>query len=173
MIKISKYSALDVETKACLEKMIHDEFGHIPIVKETKWAIPDWTIIDYSDTNAITAFYNIVERKVLFDDREIKTAGINNVITSPQFRRQGLATKILTSTQNFIDDELRCDIGMLLCADSLVPFYNKLNWYQVDSTVLFDQPDVKGKVWSANAMLRSSKGQLANPSIIDLSGLPW
>jgi predicted acetyltransferase len=173
MIKISRYSSLDTEMKAALEKMAHNEFGHIPVVKETKWAMPDWSIIDYTDVHEIATFYNIVERKILFDRKEVKAAGINNVITNPAFRKQGLATRLLVSTKDFIFDELQCETGMLLCADSLIPFYHKLQWYKTDATVLFDQPDVKGKVWPANAMLLNNKNEKVNPKEINLNGLPW
>ena len=59
MIQIKKYNELDQSAKDQLNSFIDNEFGHIPIVRETKWATPDWTIIYFQD-GAIATFYNEV-----------------------------------------------------------------------------------------------------------------
>lgn len=171
MIEISKYADLSPETRERLDSYIHAEFGHIPIVNETKWATPDWTIINFID-NEIAAFYNIVQRHIVFDNKILKGAGINNVITPAKFRGKGLATSTLRETEAFLFDELGADIGVLLCADNLVPFYKRLDWYKVDCPVYFDQPDGK-KLWQANTMLLSVNSEKPEPDKIDLRGLPW
>ncbi len=70
MIEITKYSELDSQTKNKLQDYINSEFGDIPIVKETQWATPNWTIILYKE-NEIATFYNIVERSVLIDGSKV------------------------------------------------------------------------------------------------------
>jgi hypothetical protein len=92
MIETSKYIDLNLDTKKMLNKIIQDEFGHIPIVQETEWATPDWTII-YYEGNDIATFYNIVKRQILVDDKKMKVAGINNVITPQKNRGQGYSSK--------------------------------------------------------------------------------
>jgi hypothetical protein len=170
MIEIKKYSDLAAETRERLEFYIQLEFGHIPIVNETKWAVPDWTIINFIG-DEIATFYNVVQREILVDDKILKGAGINNVITPGKFRGEGLATTTLSESENFLFDELDSDIGVLLCADSLVPFYERLNWYKINCPVYFDQPDGK-KLWKANTMLLN-RGAKFEPGKIDLQGLPW
>ncbi len=170
MIEITKYAELGNETKSKLKNFIDGEFGHIPIVKETKWAKPNWTIILY-ENNEIATFYNIVERKILLDSQELKIAGINNVITPKQYRGVGYASRILRETESFILEDLKSELGLLLCADQLIPFYKRLNWYKIDCPVYFEQMEGK-KLWQANAMLLSKRHRL-NPKTIDLNGLPW
>lgn len=170
MIEITKYSELDSQTKNKLQDYINSEFGDIPIVKETQWATPNWTIILYKE-NEIATFYNIVERSVLIDGSKLKIAGINNVITPKKFRGNGYATKILQETNNLIFDDLKSDHGLLLCADDLVKFYSRLDWYKIECPVHFEQSHEK-KLWKANTMLLTKKEQL-NPKSVDLNGLPW
>ena len=170
MIKTSKYLELPITTKQQLNTYIHNEFGHIPIVQETEWARPDWTIIYYED-NQIASFYNIIEREIFIDDKSYKIAGINNVITPPVFRGKGYASKMMHQTESFIFEQLNCELGVLLCADALIPFYEKLGWYKVDCPVYFEQSNGT-KLWKANTMFLS-KGRLSNPTKINLNGLPW
>lgn len=128
MIEVFKHSELSESVKTKLKSYIKIEFGHIPIVNETEWAIPDWTII-YFENKEIATFYNIVEREIIIDNEVFKISGINNVITPKKFRGMGYASKTLSDTEKVIFDNLKCDLGVLLCADELVPFYERLNWY--------------------------------------------
>lgn len=171
MIHIYRTAELPAATKKKLEESIHNEFGHIPIVQSITWAVPDWSIIRYEEEK-IAAFYNIVEREVLLDTKPYKVAGINNVITLPAFRGKGYASEILAATKGFLFSELGSDAGLLLCADALVPFYEKLDWYKVSSPVYYDQPASPDKqLWQANTMLLHP-GRI-DPQEIDLNGLPW
>jgi len=170
MIKIVKYSKLNGLTKSKLDAYINDEFGHIPIVTETEWSKPDWTIIKYQNDTIVT-FYNIVEREISVDDGTFKVGGINNVITPRQYRGKGYASQVLKETENVIFNQLKCDMGVLLCADSLLPFYERLNWYRVECPIFFRQSSGV-KLWKANAMLLTKKEKM-NPQKIDLNGLPW
>lgn len=170
MIKIFNYNRLDRTTKDYLNSIIDAEFGHIPIVQNTAWAVPDWTMI-YYDNNTMTAFYNIVEREIIIDDFKIMVAGINNVITLKNYRGKGYAFKLLSETRKFIFEELKFPFGLLLCADALIPYYEKLNWYKINCPVYYSQPD-GNKRWEANAMLLS-KAKNVHPNHIDLNGLPW
>ena len=170
MIKIEKYSDLDASTKAKLNEFIHTEFGHIPIVQETEWAQPDWTLISYKE-GEITSFYNIIDRNVEMDGVEVRIAGVNNVITPKKYRGQGYGTKLLNETRDFIFDSMKAELGILLCADALIPFYERLNWYLVKCPVHFRQSDGQ-KLWQANTMVLNYKVQLT-PQLINLNGLPW
>lgn len=170
MIKIQRYNKLPATVKRQLDYYSDLEFGHIPIVKETAWASPDWTIINYFE-NEVASFYNIILREVSIDNLKLNVAGINNVLTPGKYRGKGYSTKTLKETETFIFDELKVDLGLLFCADDLVPFYQRLGWFMVDCPVYFDQPGGK-KVWTVNTMLLT-RGLVLTPEIIDLNGWPW
>lgn len=170
MITIEKYDALPPAIKETLHNYIQAEFGHISIVQETTWATPDWTIL-LTENETIVTFFNIIERQVLLDGTPCKIAGINNVITPPPFRGKGYSSQALTSTTGFLFDELQSEHALLLCADAMIPFYNRLGWYTVNSTVYMEQPSGR-KLWTANTMLLSP-GKAIVPAVIDLRGTPW
>jgi len=170
MIEIKKYPELLEQTKDKLNSYIKGEFGHIPIVNETEWATPDWTIV-YYENDLIATFYNIVEREIMIDNKAFKVGGINNVITPKEFRGKGYASKTLRETVHIIFDDLNCDLGVLLCADGLIPFYERLNWYKVDCPVYFEQSSGV-KLWESNTMLLT-KNEKLSPQRIELNGLPW
>ena len=100
MIKIHGTSTLDLATKNQIEQLVEKEFGHIPIVKETTWASPNWTIIFYQD-NEIATFYNIVERNIIVDGKSYFSAGINNVITPGKYRGKGLSKQKVKKNEQF------------------------------------------------------------------------
>ncbi len=170
MIYISKYKELKTEERQFLEDITQQEFGHIPIVQNTEWSVPDWSVINTKE-NSIVTFYNIIVRSILIDNKEVKIAGINNVITPNRFRGLGYSSSTLNSTQSFIFEDLKCEAGLLLCADDLIPFYERLGWYTVDCPVYFDQSDAP-KLWKANTMLLTPD-KILKPKKIDLNGLPW
>jgi hypothetical protein len=64
------------------------------------------------------------------------------------------------------------ECGLLLCADSLVPFYEKMGWTKADAQVMYDQPSGK-KSWVANCMLLDTQRRFPETRQIDLCGLPW
>lgn len=113
----------------------------------------------------------MVIREISIDEQHFKAAGINNVITPKKFRGKGFSKNTLLETKKFLFEDLNLDLGLLLCADDLVPFYKRLGWYKVDCPVYFDQSTEK-KIWAANTMLLTNERTLY-PQNIDLNGLPW
>jgi len=170
MTEFTRYSDLNKSTRSTLDRYIEGEFGAVPIVQNTEWAIPDWTVILYEE-GEIAAFYNIVIRNILIDGTECKAGGINNLITPQSFRGNGYATQLMQDAGRLLFDELSCELGILLCADELIPFYERFGWYAVGCPVYFDQPAGKQR-WDANTMLLTVDGK-REPREIDLNGLPW
>jgi len=170
MITTQKYRDLAAHVKSELDSRIQSEFGHIPIVVDTQWATPDWTVICYAGDD-IASFYNIIERKVTIDDTAIDVGGINNVITSSGYRGKGHASRMLRETEQFIFEQMKCQLGLLLCSDELVPFYERLRWNRVNCPVYFEQASCQ-HLWGANTMLLGNPEAL-KPQLINLNGLPW
>ena len=172
MIKSIKYTDLDTATINELQCHIDTEFGHVPFVQAHTWANPDWSVIKY-ESNSIATFYNIVLRQITIDGQQYKAAGINNVITPKAYRGKGFATEVLSATENFLFEELGCSLGLLLCADALLPFYSRLGWRQVFPILYYDQPSGR-QLYDSNVMiLDPDKLDKLSPTEIDLNGLPW
>jgi GNAT superfamily N-acetyltransferase len=154
-----------------LEEIAEGEFGQYALVRETEWAQPDWCYRAF-DGEELVVFHNIILRTVRLDHDEVRAAGLNNMITLPSFRGRGAASRLLQETQPQWFDELRAEIGLLLCADALVPFYSKLGWRKLDARVAYDQSSGR-KTWAANCMVLDPKGLIGSPREVDLCGLPW
>jgi len=172
MVKIKETYKLSKRTKNQIDKAVKSAFGDIPIVQEITWSQPDFTIT-FTEEKELISFYNVVKRDVSFDRKKVTVAGINNVITLPEFRGKGYSSKLLSATRYFLFNELAVDYGLLLCAKELIPFYKKLGWYKVDSSVFFKQPVNKTMQWGAETMLLSNMETKNYPKEIDLNGFPW
>jgi hypothetical protein len=112
MLSITPYETLSETVGTALTGYIRDEFGHIPVVRQTRWATPDWTLL-HNEDGETAAFYNVVERTILCDGMPLKTAGINNGITRPAFRGRGLTSTLLRDTMPLLFDTPGVDLGLL------------------------------------------------------------
>lgn len=169
---LTKYSDLKQSLKELINHQIEAEFGEVPIVKMYTWADPVWTVFMMNENGKVLTFFNIVERICKFDEEPIKIAGISNLITPPEHRGMGYGSKIMDQASGILFEDVNAECGLLLCADELIPFYNRFGWYTIDGHVTFVQPDGK-KVWQANTMLLSRDHNRYHPGTIDLCGLPW
>lgn len=165
------YVELPAGRKLQLEAAIQAEFASFSIVRETRWATPEWTVM-MLDGDALAAFYNLVERTVNVDGVPVRVAGLNNLVTLPAHRGRGVASRLLRETQEHWFDSLGAECGLLLCADALLPFYSRLNWQKAEVRVSYAQPD-GSLTWAANCMLLDPLGKVAAAREIDLCGLPW
>lgn len=172
MIKIEKYEHLSKELKELLTNQIDAEFGHVPFVQQHHWAKPDWAILKY-EGDEVATFYHVVERDVTIDGKVYRAAGINNVITPSNFRGRGYASQTLKESMDFLFQTLGADMGILLCADALLPFYSRLNWYKTDSVVYYDQPGGLVRYDSNTMLLMPADRPQFAPKEINLNGLPW
>jgi predicted GNAT family N-acyltransferase len=153
-----------------VDSLVDKEFGHIPFVQNLTWSKPDW-LVTLEEDNDLLALYHLVSREVQLDGQTYQAAGINNVITPQQHRKRGYASKLLQETNSFIFTELKSEFGLLLCADAVIPFYEKLGWYKVDCDLYFEQPDGI-RLYDSNAMILSKEVRFS-PKQINLNGLPW
>ena len=147
------------------------EFDRFELVRETRWATPDWTWLLH-EGEALAAFYHLVERTVRIDGVAVRVAGLNNFITLPACRGRGLGSSLLQQTQAQWFDQLGAQSGLLLCADALIPFYTRLGWIPTHAKVTFAQP-AGTRTWVANCMLLVPAGRQDSGREIDLCGLPW
>lgn len=154
-----------------MELLAGNEFDRFPIVRQTTWATPDWSLLGMEGCD-LACFYNLVERVVQFDGQPIRVAGLNNLVTAPGYKRRGLASRLLTATETEWFTTLKAQYGLLLCADDLLPFYARLGWQRVSSEIRFAQQGSE-QLWPANCMVLSPGRQPVDPGVIELRGLPW
>lgn len=171
-VQTARYAELPAERRAQLEAIAEREFAQFALVRETRWAEPDWAFLAFEGQD-LAAFYNIVERVVQVDGVAMRAAGLNNLITMSAHRGHGVASRLLRQTQPGWFEAFGVECAMLLCADVLVPFYERLAWRKVPGPVVYAQPDGP-RTWAANCMLLDRRGEkVMEARQVDLCGLPW
>jgi len=172
MIERLAYPDLNPALRSELVVAVQAEFGHIAVVQAIDWATPDWVFI-WREGEQLTSFYHLVERTVLLDGRPCRTGGLHNVITPSAYRGRGFSSRLIRETESFWWQERQLELGLLLCADALLPFYERLGWQRTDAATYFEQPTGRQR-WSVNTMLRFAPGvSPVLPQEISLEGRPW
>lgn len=170
--QVSPFADLPDARRAELAAAAAQAFDRFKIVRRTAWATPDWSVLGLHG-GPLAVFYNAIVRTVRFDGRDVRVAGLNNLITLPGWTGRGLASRLLRETTPAWFDRWDARVGLLLCADALVPFYERLCWRAVASEVRYAQPGQPLQRWPARCMLLHPSGAQAAPDVIDLGGLPW
>jgi hypothetical protein len=170
-IEISQSSETFAPLRDQIARATFEEFGHIPVIRETVWANADWHIAFVSDGEALS-FLSIVERHASFDDEIVKVAGISNVITRKPHRHRGLGTLIMRKAQEMMSSCLQADFGLLLCSEDVIPFYARLGWVKARAELTFDQP-AGARAWPKDVLIYFPGGNPFTFKNIDLKGLPW
>lgn len=170
-IVTTPYRELPAAQRAHLEAIAEAEFGQHPLLGSTIWAEPDWSFRVF-EGESLAAFHNIVLRTVRVDGAPLRVAGLNNVITLREFRGRGIGAGMLRETQPRWFTEFGAEGGLLLCAESLVPFYAALGWEPVSARVSYEQP-AGHCIWAASCMALDPGRRAASAREVDLAGLPW
>lgn len=77
----------------------------------------------YND-DAVVAYCNLVERLLICNNERIKVLGVGNVCSV--ISGQGFGATLMEYVNQYMLDEGK--IGLLLCKESLLPFYKKNGW---------------------------------------------
>ncbi|MDZ4328373.1 MAG: hypothetical protein U1A73_25650 [Pseudomonas sp.] len=83
-VSLHRYSELPEKRRNELRLLASNEFDKVSIVRETKWATPDWSFLGLDGQDEIACFYNLLERVIKFDNQPVKFVGLNNLVTSPE-----------------------------------------------------------------------------------------
>lgn len=86
----------------------------------------------------VIAHAGVVDRRVAYGARPLRTAGIQNVFVLPQWRGHGLCGRVL----NRLMEEAGArgfDVGLLFCLPALEAIYAALGWQRLDGREVFLQ----------------------------------
>jgi GNAT superfamily N-acetyltransferase len=140
-------------------------------LESEQFSVVDWYLL-VSHNDQWVSMLEIVERVATVDSRPVKLVGIGSVTTRPPWRGRGFSSAALQKAAAFMCEELNVEFGLLLCMETVVPFYKRLGWKVVEAPLVYDQPF--GKVTSDQVTMVLPCGDRAWPAgPIDLCGLPW
>ena len=137
---------------------------------QTQWATFDWYVSARTDRRHVS-IAGIVDRQGAIGGVPTRLALLGGVFTVPEHRSVGLASEVVWRSMKLMEDELRCDFGVLQCGDGLVPFYARLGWKLVSNPTTFWRFGETGVV-ASNVMVYECAGRPLPAGTLDLNGLP-
>lgn len=136
----------------------------------TRWAAFDWYVTAEIDGRQVS-IAGVVDRRGAVGCTPARLGLLGGVFTLPRYRRKGMASAVVQHSTRLIVDELKCNFGVLICSDKLVPFYQRLGWRLVANEMVYERFSQRGVV-DINVMVYEFAGRPLPPGPIDVVGLP-
>lgn len=149
-------------------------FSSHPLSSRLSWVAKEgvhFRVLVHSD-DELVSHVRVIERISILDGKNVLAGGIGALMTAPGHHGEGFASMALRESERLIFDEIRAEIGVLLCLPTLVPFYRNRRWRSITCPVEFDQP-TGAEIWPECAMLLPKPGIQFIPKTFSLGGLPF
>ena len=120
----------------------------------------------------LVGFAHVFTRLARLDDSAVLMGGLGGVMTAKEHQGAGIGSATVQKVNDFILNNLRADLGVLLCKAALVPFYERLGWCRMLGPVVIEQPAGEAQ-WphAAMVLLREDADSISRK--LDLCGLPF
>ena len=137
---------------------------------QTQWASFDWYVS--AETRGRTvSIAGVVDREGAVGGVPSRLGLLGGVFTRREYQHRGLASEVVRRSTALMTDQLRCDFGVLICSDDVVPFYERLGWKRVSNLMTFrrfgETEVIRGKI-----MVYECAGRPLPAGTIDVKGLP-
>ena len=140
-------------------------------------SIPFGYVVGYKDYQ-IVGVLNLHKRKIQIETQDVLLGGFGGVCTHSNFRRQGIATKLLQSGMEALEDA-GCDIAFLCTdLDSLVSLYAQVGFVPLNRT--YKATGASGRIYTdEDGMIAPVKSHkifkqaLKMKGVFDLQGQNW
>jgi GNAT superfamily N-acetyltransferase len=136
----------------------------------TRWASFDWYVSVHAG-GRLVSIAGLVDRVGTIGGVPTRLGLLGGVFTVPELRQRGLASEVIQRASRLMTDELRCEFGVLICSDQIVPFYERLGWKPAPNVMTFERFGRRGYVGS-NVMVYECTGRPLPAGTIDVMGLP-
>ena len=87
------------------------------------------------------AHTGLVKQTVAAGERLVTVAGIGGVLTRPDCRGRGFGQMAMKQAEEFAQQRLMTDFGMLFCKPEMCAWYERLGWSQISELVWINQPE--------------------------------
>ncbi len=120
----------------------------------------------------LVGFAHVFARVGQLDDSAFLMGCLGSVMTAKTHQGKGVGTTTVRTAGDVILKNLGADLGVLVCKSALVPFYERLDWRQMSTPVVIEQPE--GQIeWPHESMVLLGKNPQSVPKKLDLCGLPF
>ncbi len=115
---------------------------------------------------------HVFARIARLSDEPILIGALGGVMTAQEQQRKGVATQTVRTAGDLILTNLRADLGVLLCTERLLSFYQRLGWQRQEGSVSIEQPSGTMR-WPHEAMVLTDDARSIVDCPLDLCGLPF
>ncbi|HEY6420551.1 MAG TPA: GNAT family N-acetyltransferase [Candidatus Binataceae bacterium] len=166
-VEIHSARGLDPALREILEVWFKEEFGQTIY----QWSPADWYAVVKADGDPVGRL-GILARTIAVGGDAVQVGGIAGVATRPEWRHRGVASVLMRAAAQFIQQDLKCPFGLLLCRRAVSPVYANLGWRPVVGPTSFEQPRGVTTYRSLTMVMQFGERQWRDGAI-DLRGLPW
>jgi nodulation protein A len=159
--------AIDVLDHLAFSSVDH----HDPALDGIEWASHEWNGLGHIGGELVSQLC-LLKREITVGQERVWVAGIGGVATHPHWQRHGLASQLMRAAADFIRHEMDVNFGLLICSETIRPFYEGLGWLMVADTLNFVQNNQPGTLKTCVMILKISADPFPQ-GVIDLRGLPW
>jgi GNAT superfamily N-acetyltransferase len=118
------------------------------------------------------AHTGLVKQTVAAGERLVTVAGVGGVLTRPDCRGRGFGQIAMQKAEEFAQQCLMADFGMLFCRAEMCAWYERLGWSQISDPVWIDQPE--GCIRAPLPVMAKCFGQESWPGgTVRLGCFPW
>jgi GNAT superfamily N-acetyltransferase len=175
-IKLHKVADLTTDETAALGELNTAVYPPVIVAswqgRSIEWASAQWRIIYWDSDGRALCHVGIVLRTGQVNEKPVTIGGVGGVMTHPNARSQGLASKAINRAIEFFSEQ-RIDFGLLVCETKLVPFYERLHWRCYADELIVTQHGKKCAFTFNRPMIHSVCTDGPSVGAIDLHGPPW
>ncbi len=170
MFEVRKEFELDDAEREALFGWRDDIFGVARL--GIRWRPRDLSFVGREEGRPVS-HVGLVRHELKLPSEPVLLGGVAAVLTVPDVRGKGYASRTLEAACAFLRDEWRCDAGMLFCFPRLVPFYERLGWRVLPNRVLVHQVGGSGPVPEEHVMVLPFRKIAWPEGDIRLGSPPW
>jgi aminoglycoside 2'-N-acetyltransferase I len=143
-VRTAHTSDLDVATIAAARVLFDEAFRGEFTDADWEHGLGGMHALAY-DGDELVGHASVVQRRMLYDGRALRTGYVEGVAVSPRHRRRGHAAALMTALERIIRGAY--DLGALAATYEAIPLYQSLGW----------------RVWEGPLSVLSPTGIVATP----------
>ncbi|MBL8100966.1 MAG: GNAT family N-acetyltransferase [Anaerolineales bacterium] len=175
-VRFIRHQEISPELRIEIEELDHlafagDGIDNDPEFANIRWATPDWMALGFLHEELVTQLC-MPKREIMVGVEKIWVAGIGGMATHPKHHHKGYGSALLAATEPFIRDEIQVPFGLLICANTTRPFYERARWQHAANMLYYRQDDQRRELHTS-VMTLQLQNQTWPAGKIDLCGAPW
>ena len=176
-LDLKPVTAFTLEERACLKALTAAVYPPATAAASSgpsiEWAAPERGVLVWSAEGELVAYVGLVVRAGSLDGVPVTIGGVGSVKTHPGFEGHGYASAGLRRAAAVLTEDHAVGFSLLVCRDSLRPFYERLGWRTFAGRLLVEQPGGRVEFTFNRPMVLPGRCAAPGRGVIDLHGPPW